>query len=89
MIRTSLILPESLHQRLQILSSQEEKNLSQLIRDLLDMALAEQDQTHLQRLYRGLREARGTGNTGIIDASATIDETLYGKDGAWKGENAK
>jgi hypothetical protein len=88
MIRTSLTLPVPLHQRLQIVSRQEKKNFSLLVRDLLDFALAKRDDDHLHQMYRGLKNVQGVGKQGITDASTTIDATLYGENGAWKGADA-
>jgi len=39
-----------------------------------------------ERMYAGLNAFREAGSPGITDASTTIDETLYGDNGAWKGE---
>ena len=86
MIRRSLFLPEALDQRLLIASKQMGKSVSDLARELLDQALSRQEAVRLERLYDGLLELRGIGRKGITDASTTIDETLYGESGAWRGE---
>jgi len=42
---------------------------------------------HLKRMYDDLAELEGVGDPGITDASTTIDETLYGEHGAWRGQD--
>ncbi|MEP7284419.1 MAG: hypothetical protein ABI947_01465 [Chloroflexota bacterium] len=50
--------------------------------------LKEQEHTQLKQMYRVFRTMKGSGNPGITDASRTIDETLDGNNGAWKGGRA-
>ena len=45
------------------------------------------DPDHISRVYEGLRELDGAGEHGITDASTTIDEVLYGENGAWRGSD--
>jgi predicted DNA-binding protein len=85
MIRTSLILPAGLRQRLAMMSRREDKSLSELARELLDQALAKHEQTELKMMHQALRELDGVGDRCITDASTTIDDALYGEKGAWRG----
>ncbi len=39
----------------------------------------------LKKMYTVLDEMNGIGGKGIVDASTTIDEVLYGENGAWRG----
>jgi len=84
-IRASIMLPAALHQRLRMVSKQENKNLSEVVREILDRELARREHERLDRIYQGIRELAGMGERGITDASTTIDEVLYGESGAWKG----
>jgi len=86
MLRTSLYLPTTLHQRLLVASKQEKKSLSELVKELLDKALAASEEKKLQRMYEGLKALGGFGPKGIRDASTTIDKVLYGENGAWRGQ---
>jgi len=45
------------------------------------------DPDHISRMYEGLRELEGIGDKSVTDASETIDEVLYGENGAWKGSD--
>lgn len=85
MIRTSLFLPEALHQELIITSKREGKSLARLVRDLLGRTLATHRNASIKRMYAALKTLKGKGNRHITDASLSIDETLYGEHGAWKG----
>ncbi len=84
MLRTSLYLPTTLHQRLLLTSKQERKSLSHFVGELLDRALTAKEDVQVQRMYKGLKSLRGIGPQGITDASVTINETLYGERGAWR-----
>jgi hypothetical protein len=86
MRRTSVILPPPLYHRLTLAAEQERKSLSEFIRDLLAKALAGQEKAHLKRTYAALKKLDGIGPKGIRDASTTINETLYGEHGAWRGK---
>ena len=84
MIRTSLFLPDTLHQRLLIAANWTDKSLSELVRDLLDKSLINQEQTRIAKMYQALKEVEGIGKDNITDASTTINETLYGDQGTWR-----
>lgn len=45
------------------------------------------DPDHISRIYEGLRELKGIGDNSVTNASETIDEVLYGENGAWKGSD--
>jgi predicted DNA-binding protein len=85
MIRTSIILPPSLHQRLSITARQRGQRLSEYVREILNQHQSVQEQAAMQHFYEGLRQLEGIGPEGITDAASTIDEALYGKQGAWRG----
>lgn len=85
MIRTSLFLPEVLHQDLVITAKQEGKSLTNLARELLDHSLALRRKTQVKHTYEVLKTLERKGSLGITNASSTINDVLYGKQGIWKG----
>lgn len=48
MIRTTIYIPDALHQRLLLASQVEDKSLTALIRELLEQALCDREQKHLK-----------------------------------------
>lgn len=85
MIRTTLLLPETLHQRLLLAARNEDTSVSRLVRNLLDTALARREKKRIDHMYNILKKLDGIGEKDITDASETIDEVLYGQKGAWRG----
>lgn len=63
--------------------------MSDLIREILDRGLVEQEETSIEKAYQALQNVRGIGKTEDPTVSSTIDQTLYGEQGAWKGERAE
>lgn len=88
MTRTTISLPDELYQRLVITAQMQDKSTAELMRELLQKAIMHQEKKQLDKLYQGLSELKGLGGAGVTDASTTIDETLYGKQGAWKGKTS-
>jgi predicted DNA-binding protein len=85
MIRTSVYLPEDLHQRLLIASKRRGKSFSILVRELVEQSLQGKEKADLARIYDAWDKVQGVGKDDITDASTTIDEILYGDSGAWRG----
>lgn len=85
MMRTTIYLPETLYQRLQIVSKNKQQSLSRLITVTLDKVIAAEEETRRKRMYATLKELEGIGNKEITDTSTTIDKLLYGEKGAWQG----
>ena len=83
--KTTLSFTSSFRERLKMLSEEHNKSMSQFVEDELEKVLKEKERGKLKHMYSVLREMRGSGSHGITDASSTIDETLYGDHGAWKG----
>jgi predicted DNA-binding protein len=77
--RISFLLSPTLHQRLIIASKQEDKSLSELVREILEQELTRREQDRLEQTYEGLKAMDGVGESGISDASTTINEVLYGR----------
>lgn len=89
MLRTTLYIPESLHQRLQIVSKRKRKSVSKLAVELLDDALGQTEAENLNQVYKAWDQVRGSIKGGPQNLSESIDEVLYGKDGAWRGEQGE
>lgn len=70
-------------------SRQEGTSLTQLVRELLDQAMHARQETQRKRIYQALRRLRGFVKDPVTDASTTIDEVLYGENGAWHGSYAE
>lgn len=85
MIRTSVLLPDNLHQRLLFASKRSKKPISTIVRETLDEALVTDENAHIEHMYQTLQKLEELGERGVTDASTTINETLYGEHGAWKG----
>ena len=76
MVRTSLVLPDPLHQRLVISARQENKPITKLVCDILDTALVTREAARVEGMYAALDKLDGIGSKGITDASLTINKTL-------------
>jgi hypothetical protein len=87
MMRASLYISNSLHQRLVLASKRKKTNISDLARQLLDKALALEEHYNTQQMYKELGKLDGFIKDPITNASTTIDEVLYGENGAWKGSD--
>ena len=85
MLRTSLYLPHSLHYRLQVVSETKKTSISNLIRTAVKKLLEKEERTKLDELYAAMEEAKGFCKDNVTDTSKTIDEILYGENGAWRG----
>ena len=86
MIRTTVFLPEALHQQIVIVSKQRGQSLSQLVRRWLSQAAAKETKSQLDTLYSAMEEVKGVCRDKVSDASTSIDEILYGEKGAWRGD---
>ena len=47
--------------------------------------IKDQERAGLRQVYAGLRKMQSIGSKDIKDGSTTIDEVLYGEQGAWRG----
>lgn len=80
-------MPPNLYQRLFIEAEQQGKTLSALVTHLIERAINAEEDSDIERLYEGLGQLKGIGSRDVTDASITINETLYGEQGAWRGHN--
>lgn len=84
MIRTTLYLPEDLHGRLKVASQTRNTSVSQLAQSLLETGLKPIEAEQTRSMYAALNQLKGIGQAPTADVAATIDETLYGEQGAWR-----
>ncbi len=85
MMRTSVYLPPALLERLRIASRQRRQPVSMVVRNLLDQSLTQDERARREQMYKELRKLDGACKVHVTDASTTIDEALYGENGAWRG----
>lgn len=85
-IKTTLTFSPTFWQRLRMVAQAQRRSVSRFVEEELDTLLHQQEQKKLEHLYQALEKWQGTGSPQITDASTTIDETLYGEQGAWKGQ---
>ena len=87
MIRTSINLPEPLHQQLQFVAKGQNQTVSHLVCSILERGLAQQKAACMKQVYESLANVKGIGKESAPQVSATMNELLYGPDGAWKGRD--
>lgn len=95
-MRTKLLVPTTvrfhpgLHHRLKALSEKQGKTLSEIVEFGIRQFLEQQEQIHIDQMYSSLFELAGMCKEPLPQGSRTvdIDEELYGKHGAWKGNRA-
>jgi hypothetical protein len=78
-IRTTMNFSPAFHLLLKRISEQTGKAMGDIIEEKLTPVLTEQDKAQLKRQYDGLLALQGMVKDNIPDASATIDEVLYGQ----------
>lgn len=86
-VRTTILMQPGLFKRLKIYSAQRGRPVSEIIEKAVRQVIEQDEHERLNRMYDGLFELAGRGKSNITDASSSIDETLYGEQGAWKGDN--
>lgn len=85
--RTTITLHPAVFERAKRMSREQGKTMSELIETSLRGLLHQWEANRLKRTYTALKALDGAGEKGITDASTTIDELLYGLNGAWKGQH--
>lgn len=86
--RTSITLPQVLLQRLRDFAHRRGETISKIVEDGVKHMIEKDQALQVRQLHQTLKEMDGAGGAGIADASTTIDELLYGDQGAWKGHRA-
>jgi hypothetical protein len=72
-----------------MLAQAADKKFSEVVRQLVETALEAEKRTRRKQLVEALKQLDGMVTEDIPDASTTINDVLYGDNGAWKGANAK
>ncbi len=88
MIRTSINLPVQLHHQLQFVAKGQNQTMSDVVRRILERGLAQQKDARMKQVYAALENVSGIGQNDVTDVSTTMNQLLYGPDGAWKGRDA-
>lgn len=83
MLRATFYLPETLQHRLKTASKRQKKSVSKLAQELLDQGLKGDEQLQLKAMYEALNEIKAIGKD--QSAPQSVDEVLYGENGAWRG----
>jgi predicted DNA-binding protein len=86
MMRTSITLPAQLHQRIVLTAKAEGKNMVQMIRELVEESLVKKEKDHIAHSYQALDKLVGIFKDDNTNLASSIDEVLYGENGAWKGD---
>ena len=77
MLRTTLLLPETLHQRITLRAKAENKKVAEVLRALLEKALEIKEYDRVSHTYQSLEKVIGAFKKNVPDASKTIDQVLY------------
>ncbi len=85
-IKTTLTFSPSFLQRVKTLAQERKWSMSRVIENDLSTFHETQERQKLNKMYATLRKWQGSSTTDITDASQTIDETLYGENGVWRGQ---
>jgi hypothetical protein len=83
-MRTSVTFPDPLLYRLKVALAQEQQSMTSFVVELVEKALNARDHAHTSKTYQTLDTWVGSGPRGISDAASTVNETLYGPQGAWR-----
>ncbi len=89
MIRISLYPPKDLYQHLLVAARRQGKSTSHLVRILIAKTLLAEGDQRLEKVFHTWSKVKGIGKDPTFDASTTIDEVLYGENGAWKGDRGE
>lgn len=87
MMKTTIPLPASLHQRLVHTSKTENKSVAGLIRELLNTGLLQKEKSQIAQSYEALDKLIGIYKDDDPNLASSVDEILYGENGAWKGDH--
>lgn len=87
MIRTTINLPVQLHHELQFVAKGQNATLSHFVRKILEREMAHQKERRMKVVYQSLQSVKGIDKDKRTDVSMTINDLLYGPDGAWKGQD--
>ncbi|MCA0456143.1 MAG: hypothetical protein LCI00_19350 [Chloroflexi bacterium] len=77
-VKTTVNFSPAFHNKLKQVADQHQKPMSQLIEDYLTPIIDNLQERKRRGVFDGLKQLEGIVSTGTEDASATIDEFLYG-----------
>jgi len=86
-IKTTLTFSPSFLQRVKTIAQQRRWSISRVIENDFSTFHEKQEQQKLTKMYATLRKWQGSSSADITDTSQTIDETLYGENGVWRGQH--
>jgi len=76
-VRTSFSFPSALYQHLSLAAQIENRSLSDFVRELLTRAMEQRLIGQNKKIYQSLSQLDGVGDDQVVDASQTINKTLY------------
>lgn len=85
--RTTVSIHPAIIQRLKAYAGQQGKTMSAIIEEGIRNVISQTEHAYVSHIYTVLKELDGSGGKGVKDASTTINDTLYGERGSWKGKN--
>lgn len=85
MHRISITLEGALSTQIRQVAKRKGISISKFVRDAAAQKARLEQAKLREKTYQALEDLRGISTSDITDASATINETLYGEDGAWRG----
>ncbi len=80
-VKTTLTFNPLFHQRLKSLAQASNASMSQVVQDELTPIIQQRRQEQAERLFKAFEAIKGMVKDDATDASATIDDVLYGKPG--------
>lgn len=84
MTRISITLPKALQQELMFFAEDQNKSVSEVLRDAAERLINSEKSLKLKKAYDALFSLDSTF-VGEENLSSQIDEILYGDAGAWRG----
>ncbi len=77
-IKTTVNFSPAFHNKLKRVADERRKPMSQVIEEYLTPVIDNLQERKRRTVFEGLKQLEGIVSTGTEDASATIDEYLYG-----------
>jgi hypothetical protein len=84
--RTTITIKPSLLARLRLFAHHHNRTVSEVVEQGIERVLAETDRGEIDKLYQEVFKLEGIATTDDPKyKNKTVDEILYGEDGAWRG----
>lgn len=86
--RTTINMKPALLTRLRLYARRHNRTLSELIEEGVTQVLTKNQPKELAAMYKGLKTLKGAAGDNVNPRyrGQSIDEILYGEDGAWRGK---